>query len=196
MHQISSLDSDRSNGLAEALAAAGCPLCRVLRDAEDGLALAGVDAEGRYCEAHLCALIERHDTFTGATAALAALDRALAGGDGGCVVCERLADLEQCTLTRLGQGLVVGALREAYARSHGLCLRHLHQAGELGVPGSGLRRDDGRVRLRLLRRRLEDLRRSYDTEATARAGNGAWLEGVAALRRAPAQLALPAARVS
>jgi hypothetical protein len=202
MHQIPSLDFDRLPGLAEldgvleeALAGAGCPLCRVLRVAEAGLSSAGVDVTGRYCEAHLCALIDSHDAFTAATVALAALDRAFAGGDTRCAVCERLSDVARKALTRLGDGVAGGALRGAYARSDGLCRRHLNRAGELEVPGAGLLRDDGRVRLRLLRRRLEDLRRSYDAAGPALPANGAWLGGVAALRRAPGQLALPAARL-
>jgi hypothetical protein len=194
----SSLEHDHFPGvdlaLEGALARPGCPICRVLREAEDRL-LHGGAATSVYCERHLSGLIERKDVLTGANAAPVALDRVTAGTSdaAACRVCSELAAIAERALVVLCERIDAGGgPRERYARSDGLCVYHLRAALALDAPAAGALRDDRRARLERLRRQLCALIESFDAGGgrLLAADAGGWLAAERALRRAPSQLAV------
>jgi hypothetical protein len=144
---------------------------------------------------HLAQLIECCDVLAGATVALGALERVT--GDmttaAPCQVCGELDEEAAQALVVLGQGVTRGDLADRFARSDGLCLLHLRMAVARGVPGVEALLRDRQTRIERLRGQLRALLASFEP-ARGRARARTWLEAEHALRRAPAQLALPSGR--
>jgi hypothetical protein len=193
VQSVSSQQHDRTveSDLCAALTQSGCPVCRVSRESAHRMTWDAGEAGG-LCMEHLALVIERSDVFAGVTIALAAMERVADDVTVAlpCHVCGELAEATTRTLVALGHGVAVGDLGDRFARSDGLCLMHLRPAIAHDAPGIDALLQDRRMRIERLREKLGALLASFEP-AGGRAGDGTWLEAEHALRRAPAQLALP-----
>jgi hypothetical protein len=213
MRAVAPIDASAlAHELELALTEADCAVCRVRRaserewvkrhaerrrtpssDADDAEPWSGC------CAQHLQDALEAHDVVAGATLALAVVHEAatrldvqtstISGlRDKSCRVCAYGAAVELAVLTVLGQALAEREpLAELFARSDGLCLRHVLVAGHSAVAGAEQLRDDARRRLDQLRSQLRWLMGTSPTDLEG----GTWLDAYDALRRSPTRIGLP-----
>lgn len=211
------LDAD----LARALGESGCPVCRLMREAEDrywdfflyeGFQDPGAATTLRrtvgYCHRHLRQLRHHHDTFAGSSLAHASLEGALERllDDSrrarvrsrrqplSCPVCEHLAGYEQLALEALGRLLDRDEeVRAAYREHSGLCFAHLELALARRVEAADMLREHGARRLRRLKEDVQRLHESYryDREPADAELAGSWLRAFRALRGDPGRIGEP-----